>query len=100
MEDVIKLMVAMPCYQGVCHVLCAKQLLKLQNLLQSKNIEMELFTLESESLIFKSRNVCASAFLKSNCSHLMFIDSDILFNPSDVVKLLNHKRNHNRSLSC
>lgn len=92
MSEKLKLMVAMPCYQGMCHSLCMKQLLKLQMLLISKNINMELFTLESESLVSRGRNVCATAFLKSDCTHLLFIDSDILFNPLDVLKLLMHKK--------
>ena len=92
MDENIKLMVAMPCYQGVCHSLCMKQMLRLQSLLSSKNIGMEVMTLESESLISRGRNVCASAFLKSDCTHLIFIDSDILFNPNDVLKLLMHKK--------
>ena len=92
MNENIRLMIAMPCYQGLCHSLCTKQLLKLQMLLHSKNITMEYFSLESESLISRGRNVCATAFLKSNCTHLMFIDSDIIFNPLDVLKLLLHKK--------
>lgn len=92
MTEPIKLMVAMPCYQGVCHSLCMKQLLKLQLLLYSKNITMELFTLETESLISRGRNVCASVFLKSDCTHMLFIDADIIFNPVDVLKMLLHKK--------
>lgn len=92
MSEITKLMVAMPCYQGMCHSLCMKQILKLQALLSSKNISMELFTLESESLISRGRNVCASAFLKSDCTHMIFIDSDILFNPNDVIKLLQQEK--------
>lgn len=85
-------MIAMPCYRGECHSLCTKQLLKLQMLLHNKNIVMEYFTLESESLISRGRNVCATAFLKSDCTHLMFIDSDIVFNPIDVLKLIIHNK--------
>lgn len=92
MSENIKLMVCMPCYHGECHSLCTKQLLKLQLLLYSKNIQMEFFTLESESLISRGRNVCATAFLKSDCTHLMFIDSDIIFKPDDVLKLILHKK--------
>ena len=92
MNETVKLMIAMPCYQGMCHSLCTKQLLKLQLLLHTKNISMELFTLESESLVSRGRNICATVFLKSDCTHLMFIDSDIIFNPSDVLKLIEHNK--------
>ena len=62
MNTLVKIMIAMPCYQGICHSLCTKQLLKLQMLLHSKDIAMEYFTLESESLVSRGRNVCATAF--------------------------------------
>lgn len=87
-----KIMIAIPCYQGMCHSLCMKQILKLQMLLNAKRIGMELFTLESESLVSRARNVCATAFLKSDCTHLMFIDSDIIFNPVDILKLFLHEK--------
>jgi hypothetical protein len=44
--------------------------------------------LGNESLITRARNVLVAEFLRSPCTHLMFIDSDIHFNPDTVVSML------------
>jgi hypothetical protein len=49
-------------------------------------------TLSNESNINRGRNSCAAKFLKGDCTHLMFVDADIGWNPVDVVKLVNHER--------
>jgi hypothetical protein len=52
------------------------------------NIPMQLYFLFNESLITRARNYCVDEFMRSGASHLMFIDSDIGFNPQDVLALL------------
>ena len=42
----------------------------------------------NDSLIARARNTVAAEFLKSDCSHLLFIDADIQFNPRDAIRLL------------
>ena len=42
----------------------------------------------NESLITRARNYVADEFLRSDATHLMFIDSDISFNANDVITLL------------
>ena len=41
----------------------------------------------------RARNILTAMFLESECSHLMFIDADIGFNPKDVIKLIARDRN-------
>ena len=41
-----------------------------------------------ESLISRARNAGAAAALANKCDYLLFIDTDVIFNFSDVVKLL------------
>ena len=84
----MKLFIAIPVYQGICHIKFMESITALIILLKSLNIEFHYFSLTSESLISRARNVCACEFIKSDCTHLMFIDSDIVFNPQDVVKFL------------
>ena len=49
---------------------------------------IDFFYLFNESLITRARNYCADEFLRhEEYTHLMFIDSDIGFNPQDVLSL-------------
>lgn len=51
-------------------------------------IQMRCYYLFNESLITRARNYCVDEFLRSGMTHLMFIDSDIGFDPNDVLSLL------------
>jgi hypothetical protein len=44
--------------------------------------------LAGESLVPRARNDCAAEFLKTDCTHLVFIDADVGFQPTDVVHLV------------
>ena len=48
----------------------------------------KVFYLFNESLITRARNYLVDEFLRSPYTHLMFIDSDIHFNPNDVLTLV------------
>lgn len=44
-----------------------------------------------DSLISRARNECAAHFLHSERDYMMFIDSDIVFKPEDLLKLWSRK---------
>jgi hypothetical protein len=50
-------------------------------------IPLQLYFLFNESLITRARNYCTDEFMRSEAQHMMFIDSDIGFNPQDVIAL-------------
>jgi hypothetical protein len=50
-------------------------------------MDIRFFYLFNESLITRARNYLVDEFLRSDCTHLMFIDSDIGFDPNDVIAL-------------
>ena len=41
----------------------------------------------NESLITRGRNALVHNFLKTDCTHLMFIDSDIKFNANEIPRM-------------
>jgi hypothetical protein len=83
-----KLFVATPMYGGMAHGMYIKSCLDLQGLLMKYGVEVKFSFLFNESLITRARNYLADEFLRSECTHLLFIDSDIHFNTQDVIALL------------
>ena len=83
-----KIFVATPMYGGMCSGQYCKSTADLSKLAQSYGIEIEFFYLFNESLITRARNYCVDEFLRhERFTHLMFIDSDIGFQPDDILTL-------------
>jgi len=83
-----KLFVATPMYGGMNHGLYMKSCLDLQTTFMRYGIELKFSFLFNESLITRARNYLVDEFLRSDYTHMMFIDSDINFNAQDVIALL------------
>lgn len=83
-----KLFVATPMYGGQCAGMFARSVADLSALCASHNIPLQMYFLFNESLITRARNYCVDEFMRSEAEHLMFIDSDIGFNPHDVLALM------------
>ena len=83
------LFVATPMYGGMNHGLYMKACLDLQGVCMQYNIPVKFSFLFNESLITRARNYLVDEFLnRSDCTHLLFLDSDIHFDPRDVIALL------------
>jgi len=82
-----KIMVATPMYGGNCHGMYCKSTADLAKLGQAYDMDIKMFYLFNESLITRARNYCVDEFMRSDYTHLMFIDSDIGFDPHDVITL-------------
>ena len=83
-----KLFVATPMYGGQCAGMYTKSIADLSAFCAKYSIPLQLYYLFNESLITRARNYCCDEFLRSDATHLMFIDSDIGFNPQDVIAML------------
>jgi hypothetical protein len=82
------LFVGVPMYGGNCSGLFAKSTTDLATLCAKYGIKVTFYYLFNESLVQRARNYIADEFLRSDYTHLMFIDSDIGFNANDVLSLL------------
>jgi len=83
-----RLFVATPMYGGMAHGLYVKSCLDLQAVMSKYGIDSKFSFLFNESLITRARNYLVDEFLRSDCTHLLFLDSDIHYNPQDVIACL------------
>jgi hypothetical protein len=84
-----KLFIGMPTYGGMMTTLTAKSLIDLNSLMAQYGVEVKFSFLMNESLIQRARNYITDEFLhRSDCTHMMFIDADIVFNPQDIISML------------
>lgn len=82
------LFVATPMYGGMCTGLYTVGLLNTPGVLGVNKITMQYAMMQNESLITRARNSLTYDFLASECTHLMFIDADIGFNPKDIISMV------------
>jgi hypothetical protein len=82
------LFVATPMYGGQCAGMFARSIADLSAICSQNGIPLQLYFLFNESLITRARNYCCDEFMRSPSQHLMFIDSDIGFNPHDVIAMM------------
>lgn len=88
----MKVFVATPAYGGNVHVQYMKSMLALQKRLADEGIGFEFFTIPFDSLVPRARNVCAMQFLKSNATHMIFIDADIVFDHEHIVRMMRSQK--------
>lgn len=83
-----RLFIATPMYGGQCSGLYTKSTNDLAMSAARYGIDIKFYYLFNESLITRARNYCVDEFLRSDYTHLIFIDSDIGFNFKDVYTLM------------
>ena len=83
-----KLFVAAPMYGGQCAGMFCRSTNDLSAAAVHHGIELRYYYLFNESLITRARNYCVDEFMRSDCTHMLFIDSDIGFNAQDIIVML------------
>lgn len=83
-----RLFVGVPMFGAQCEGSFAKSMNQLTGLCLQEGIHMQPYYLFNESLIARARNYISDEFMRSDCTHLLFIDADISFNANDVLHML------------
>jgi hypothetical protein len=83
-----RLMLCTPMYGGQSAGMYTRSVAELTAEMAKLQIPLRFHFLFNESLITRARNYCCDEFMRSDCTHMLFIDSDIGFNPADVLAML------------
>lgn len=83
-----RVFLATPMFNGMCYGLFTDALIKLIEEFRKKKWHFEYHFTYDQSLITRARDNLVSDFLLSDCTHLLFLDSDVIINPPDVIKMI------------
>lgn len=86
----MKVHVAVPAYDGKVCVETARALLNEQTAALVAGIELEVSFAPGCSLITAARNQIVAGFLNTDADRLVFIDSDVSWEPGELLKLASH----------
>jgi hypothetical protein len=90
-NNVKKILIATPAYDGTLKSNYVNGAIETASMFTSYGIPFGFYILPNESLIPRARNYCADILMRDdNFSHMIFIDSDIGFHPSDILTTLYH----------
>ena len=82
----VSIFVATPVHSD-CSIHYAQGLLEFQKLCMNKNVDVS-FQIMKSSLVTQGRNLCVSGFIESGYTHMLFVDSDIIFNAESIFKMI------------
>lgn len=84
-----KLYVALPCYGNMMSAGTALSLMSFQRVAAERGLDFVVDVLGNDSMVTHARNRLTHRFLKSDCTHLLFLDADIVLkNPADILRML------------
>lgn len=92
MDKKIKLFVGTPMHGGVCYGEFTNSCINLVNTTLNTGIECFFYHIYNDALVSRARNNIVDVFLQTDCTHLLFIDADICFDPRDVLSMLKADR--------
>ena len=83
-----KIFFGLPAYDFKIGLKTATSLLRFAMMAQQHGIQIQIGSICGCSVVSKARNAIAADFLDSDSTDLMFIDSDITFEPESIIRLM------------
>jgi hypothetical protein len=84
----VKVHISVPCFGGLMQAQFAHSVMALIREFIKLGVEYQIDLELHESLVQRARNSLTHRFLKSDCTHQLFLDADVVFRPCDVMGLL------------
>jgi glycosyltransferase involved in cell wall biosynthesis len=85
-----KVLVGTPCYDGRADVWYVNSLFQTARMAQQLNVEIVPIWLSYDALVQRARNDCIALALEMNCDDIIFIDSDLEWQPEWFYQLLDY----------
>jgi hypothetical protein len=86
--DTPKIFIATPMFGGQCNYMYMISLINLLTALGQKGIHSMFEIAANESLITKARNILVEGFIRSDATHMLFLDADLGFDPQDIIRMI------------
>ena len=83
-----KLFIGIPCHDGRLNVKTAYALAQLMPDAMRHGVAVTLSDISNCSIITLARNSLVNEFLKTDCTELLFIDSDVVVTSDDILRLM------------
>lgn len=80
--------IALPAYDFKVSLKLAVSLARFAQATSKHGIDLQLGSICGCSVVSRARNLLAQDMLESTCDYLLFIDSDINFEPEDILRLM------------
>lgn len=84
----MKLLIATPSYGGMLTTRYFEAFFETMGAVQAAGHEINTLMYERDALVSRARNACAMIALKSGADKVLFIDSDVVWLPEHVLRLL------------
>lgn len=84
-------MIGTPMYGTQCFAHYMFSMMNFTREATARGLELNFQFTTTESLVTRARTGIANTFLRSDCTHLMFVDADIGFEPNGIFRLLSHQ---------
>lgn len=86
-----KLFLALPIYHAVEPSFWSSTL-NMVGAFKAKNpgFDVDIVPLVGDSLVSRARNTLTRMFMETDCTHLLFIDSDLTFSPEQIIRMMSH----------
>lgn len=88
-KNKVKLYILTPCFGSMCYVNYVHCLMATVELFRRFSIPLQVEFCKNDSLVSRARNnLIARAMTDKDATHMLFIDNDISWDPTDILKLM------------